>query len=207
MTALTADSLDWSKQGGLVPAIVQDADSGQVLMLGYMNEEALSKTLSSNKVHFFSRSRQRLWMKGETSGNVLRLESVEADCDRDALLVLARPLGPVCHTGQQSCFATGTSLGPAFLGQLDAIIRNRTAVPADSSYTARLLSGGIPLAARKVGEEAVEVSMAAVSEDDTAFLGEAADLQFHLMVLLHARGFGLKDLVQRLAQRNEAASG
>ncbi len=207
MTAPTLETVDWRKQGGLVPAIVQDAESGQVLMLGYMNEEAFNKTLSSGQVHFFSRSRQRLWMKGESSGNVLRVAGIEADCDNDTLLVSALAAGPVCHTGAHSCFGTQSSFGQTFLGQLDATIAQRGSDGGSTSYTAGLLSSGIAQVARKVGEEAVEVSLAALSEDDKACLGEAADLQFHLLVLLHARGLGLKDLVQRLQERSRVVCG
>ena len=192
------EQLDWSKGGGLLPAIVQDADSLRVLMLGYMDAAALQATRDSGEVTFYSRSKQRLWKKGETSGHVLTLVSIDVDCDGDTLLVLARPNGPTCHLQRPSCFpdAPGSELGT-----LAALVRRRDAARPEGSYTTRLLEAGIRRIAQKVGEEGVETALAAVAEDDDALLGEAADLAFHLLVLLRARGLGLAALEAKLASR------
>lgn len=193
------DRLDFAKQGGLLPAVVQDARSGRVLMLGYMNREALEATLRDGKVTFHSRSKGRLWRKGETSGHELELVSVEADCDADALLVQAVPQGPTCHLGRASCFAAA----PAhFLGELDALIGQRARQRPAGSYTTGLLEAGIRRIAQKLGEEGVETALAALAEDDAALLGEAADLVYHLLVLLRARGLDLVALEQTLARRH-----
>ncbi len=192
------DGLAWEKQGGLLPAIVQDADTLRVLMLGYMSREALQATLASGQVTFFSRSRQRLWMKGESSGDVLDLVRLEADCDADTLLVLARPAGPTCHLGRASCFPQAPADG---LAELDAVIAQRAQELPEGSYTTRLFEGGIRRIAQKVGEEGVETALAAVAEDDDALLGEASDLLFHLLVLLRARGLSLADALQVLEAR------
>ena len=194
-------TLDFEKQGGLVPAIVQDADTLRVLMLGYMDAAAVEATQATGRVTFFSRSRQRAWTKGETSGHWLELVSMSADCDGDALLVLARPQGPTCHTGAASCF-TG-SAGHA-LASLDALIEARERTRPEGSYTTRLFDGGVRRIAQKVGEEGVETALAAVAQDDTALLGEAADLVFHLLVLLRARGLGWKDVEGVLETRRQA---
>jgi len=196
--------VDWTKVDGLVPAIVQDADQGSVLMLGYMNRAALAQTLDSARVTFFSRSRQTLWSKGETSGNYLALVELQVDCDGDTLLVQARPAGPVCHLGSRTCF--GDDLHPAhgFLGRLDAIIAARSGTEPESSYTAGLLAGPLQRAAQKLGEEGVETALAAVTGDDGALLDEAADLLYHLQVLLRARGLALGDVAARLAERHRA---
>ncbi|GHA84022.1 histidine biosynthesis bifunctional protein HisIE [Algimonas arctica] len=195
--------LDWNKGGGLLPAIVQDADTLQVLMLGYMNEAALSKTMDTGLVTFHSRSRETLWTKGETSGNTLALVSLEADCDADAILVTARPTGPTCHEGTVSCFGDEGSSGVGFLGYLDTLIRERKAADPDSSYTAKLLQGPLVKAAQKVGEEGVEVALAAVAETDAEFKGEAADLIYHLLVLLAAKDVPLSDVVAVLQDRHK----
>ena len=192
------DGLAWEKQGGLLPAIVQDADTLRVLMLGYMSREALQATLASGQVTFFSRSRQRLWMKGESSGDVLNLVRLEADCDADTLLVQARPAGPTCHLGRASCFPQAPADG---LAELDAVIAQRAQELPEGSYTTRLFEGGIRRIAQKVGEEGVETALAAVAEDDDALLGEASDLLFHLLVLLRARGLSLADALQVLETR------
>jgi phosphoribosyl-ATP pyrophosphohydrolase/phosphoribosyl-AMP cyclohydrolase len=193
------DQLDFGKQDGLLPAVVQDARSGQVLMLGYMNREALDHTLASRSVTFFSRSRQRLWTKGESSGHVLELVRLEADCDADTLLVQALPQGPTCHLGRASCFPGAPT---QFFGELDALIAQRVAERPEGSYTTRLLEAGIRRIAQKVGEEGVETALAAVAQDDAALLGEAADLVYHALVLLHARGLGLAELQATLAVRH-----
>lgn len=200
--AFEAAGLDWDKQGGLLPAIVQDAGNRTVLMLGYMNREALERSLATRRVTFWSRSRARLWTKGEASGNVLVLESIEADCDRDALLVRARPLGPTCHLGRRSCFAGADGSGTAFLDRLDRLVEQRERERPAGSYTTRLFDAGVRRIAQKVGEEGVETSLAAVAQDDTALLGESADLLFHLAVLLRARGLSLAQAVACLEARH-----
>ncbi|MBF6023484.1 bifunctional phosphoribosyl-AMP cyclohydrolase/phosphoribosyl-ATP diphosphatase HisIE [Lysobacter niastensis] len=197
--ALDIDALAWDKQGGLIPAIVQDSRTLRVLMLGYMNRAALQATLDSGRVTFFSRSRQRLWTKGESSGNVLELVNIEADCDADTLLVRARPHGPTCHLGNASCFAQAPS---GFVAELDALIARRENERPAGSYTTTLFEGGIRRIAQKVGEEGVETALAAVSQDDAELLGEAGDLLYHLLVLLRSRGLGLHDLEALLAQRH-----
>ena len=191
-------TLAWDKQGGLLPAIVQDAATLRVLMLGYMSRESLALTLANRRVAFFSRSRQALWTKGESSGNTLELVSIEADCDRDSLLVLASPHGPTCHTGTASCFKQAPHDAVA---ALDAVVAQRQAADSDASYTRRLFDAGIARIAQKVGEEGVETALAAVTADDEALCGEAADLTYHLLVLLHARGLGWNDVRAELARR------
>jgi phosphoribosyl-ATP pyrophosphohydrolase/phosphoribosyl-AMP cyclohydrolase len=196
------DALAWGKMDGLLPAIVQDGATAQVLMLGYMNRGALAATLESGFVTFFSRSKARLWQKGETSGNRLALRSAHADCDDDALLILADPQGPTCHLGTASCFAEGGAQGAAWLGELERVVHSRAAAPPEESYTARLIASGLPRIAQKVGEEGVETALAAVTGDEAALAGEAADLLYHLIVLLHARGLSLADAVAVLRQRH-----
>lgn len=202
-------ALDWSKSRGLLPAIVQDADSGRVLMLGYMNPESLERTLKSGRVTFFSRSRQCLWTKGETSGNWLSLVSVHADCDVDSLLVLARPEGPTCHLGTESCFDTAVSADgdqaiprprAAVLAGLDRLIGQRHAERPADSYTTRLFEAGALRMAQKVGEEGVECALAAVAEGES-LEQEAADLLYHLLVLLHGTGHDLGAVMDVLEQR------
>lgn len=195
---ITIDALDWDKQNGLLPVIVQDAQTLRVLMLGYMNREALSATLQSGQVTFFSRSKQRLWKKGESSGNVLGLVSIDMDCDADTLLVQALPHGPTCHLQRASCFQTAPSDG---LAELDALIAQRERERPEGSYTSKLFASGVRRIAQKVGEEGVETALAAVAQEDEALLGEAADLLYHLTVLLRARGLGLADARRVLAQR------
>lgn len=196
--ALDIESLAWEKQSGLLPAIVQDADSRRVLMLGYMSREALVKTIESGQVTFYSRSKQRLWTKGESSGHVLTLVSLEVDCDNDTLLVQARPHGPTCHLGTVSCFPNAPG---DVLGDLDTLIAKRAVDLPVGSYTTKLFESGIKRIAQKVGEEGLETALAAVVEDDDALLGEAADLLYHLIVLLRARGLDLDAVKQTLAKR------
>ncbi|KFN46062.1 bifunctional phosphoribosyl-AMP cyclohydrolase/phosphoribosyl-ATP diphosphatase HisIE [Arenimonas metalli] len=193
--------LAWDKQGGLLPAVVQDAGNGRVLMLGYMDRAALEATLASGRVTFFSRSKQRLWMKGETSGDVLELVRLETDCDADTLLVQARPHGPTCHLGRGSCFPDAPG---SFLAELDALVQARERERPAGSYTTSLFEGGVRRVAQKVGEEGVETALAGVAQDDEPLLGEAADLVFHLTVLLRARGLGLADVERVLRQRHAA---
>ena len=190
MSTTWIDALAWEKQGGLLPAIVQDASTLGVLMLGYMDRAALLATIECVEVTFFSRSRQQLWRKGEQSGNVLRLVSIETDCDRDALLVMAEPAGPTCHLGSTSCFPNAPH---DVLATLDVRIGERERERPAGSYTTTLFEAGVRRIAQKVGEEGVETALAAVVQDDAALLGEAADLLYHLLVLLRARGLSLAD--------------
>lgn len=196
------DQIDFDKGEGLVPAIVQNTETQQVLMLGYMSRESVAKTLDSQKVTFFSRSRQTLWTKGETSGNILNLVSMTLDCDHDTLLILARPEGPTCHEGTVSCFGEEGPQGIGFLAYLDDVIKSRANASPDDSYTAKLLSGPLRRAAQKVGEEGVETALAAVAEDEEALLGESADLLYHLIVLLRAKGLSLNDAIKVLQSRH-----
>lgn len=193
------DRLSWDKQDGLLPAIVQDAATLRVLMLGYMNRQALAQTLASGHVTFYSRSRQRLWTKGETSGNVLQLLAIEADCDGDTLLVQARPQGPTCHLGRDSCFEHAPT---DFLAELDRLVARRERERPPGSYTTRLFEQGRRSIAQKVGEEGVETALAGVVQDDAALCGEVADLLYHLLVLLRARGLSLDDAVAVLKSRH-----
>lgn len=194
-----AEALAWDKQGGLLPAIVQDAHTQRVLMLGYMDRAALDATLASGRVTFFSRSRQRLWTKGETSGHALELVRLEADCDHDTLLVQARPHGPTCHLGTSSCF---TQAPAAALTELESLVQTRERERPSGSYTTTLFEAGIARIAQKVGEEGVETALAAVTADDAALTAEAADLVYHLLVLLRARGLGFADVAAVLASRS-----
>ncbi len=190
MTDECIDALAWDKQGGLLPVIVQDAGTLRVLMLGYMDRAALNATLECGDVTFFSRSREQLWRKGETSGNVLRLVSLETDCDQDTLLVLAEPAGPTCHLGRASCFPNAPH---DVLSALDGRIAQRERERPAGSYTTTLFDAGVRRIAQKVGEEGVETALAAVVQDDAALLGEASDLLYHLLVLLRSRGLSLAD--------------
>jgi phosphoribosyl-ATP pyrophosphohydrolase/phosphoribosyl-AMP cyclohydrolase len=198
---MTDLSVDWSK--GLVPAIVQDADTGLVLMLGYMNAEALAATQQSGHVTFYSRSKQRLWTKGESSGHVLQLVSLQVDCDHDTLLVLARPHGPTCHNGTATCFGEFPGPDVAFLGVLGQLVMQRQQTRPPGSYTTRLFEAGTRRIAQKVGEEGVETALAAVAQGPDELLGEAADLLFHLLVLLRDRGLGLTELAATLRARHK----
>jgi phosphoribosyl-ATP pyrophosphohydrolase/phosphoribosyl-AMP cyclohydrolase len=197
--------LDWSKGDGLLPAIVQHAITGRVLMLGYMNQDALRETLSGGRVVFFSRSRQQLWTKGETSGHFLDVVDVSTDCDADAILVLADPLGPTCHKGTESCFADAVATDGqrlAFLALLESIIAHRIADQPEGSYTARLFAEGPSRIAQKLGEEGLETALASVTRDDEGVLNECADLVFHLLVLLKSRDLRLEDVVKELKARH-----
>lgn len=201
------ETLDFAKSDGLLPAVVQHADTGAVLMVGYMNREALRETLSRRHVIFFSRSKQRLWEKGETSGHFLELDLIRTDCDRDALLVTARPLGPVCHEGTATCFGDesitkGERL--AFLSALEGVIEQRIADSPAGSYTARLFAEGPKRIAQKVGEEGIEVALAAAVETDDKVVSESADLIFHLLVLLRSRGLSFQSVVAELQSRHAA---
>ena len=191
---------DFSK--GLIPAIIQDVSTLKVLMLGYMNEDALEKTQATNQVTFFSRSKNRLWTKGETSGNFLQVHSIDLDCDADTLLIKVHPLGPACHTGTDTCFNETNQDNAAWLDHLKHVIRSRKGASADTSYTASLFQKGTHKVAQKVGEEAVELVIEALMDNDELFKGEAADLIFHLLVLLEDRGIGLEQVIELLQKRH-----
>ena len=194
--------VDFAKYSdGLVPAIVQDASTGVVLMLGFMNAAALEATKATGRVTFYSRSKERLWTKGETSGNFLDMVSINDDCDADTLLIKARPNGPVCHTGAASCFGESNAESIELLEELEAVIEDRRTNHSEESYVSKLYSKGINKIAQKVGEEAVETVIAAKDEDIHAFRNEAADLLFHFLILLHARETRLEDIVAVLRKR------
>jgi phosphoribosyl-ATP pyrophosphohydrolase/phosphoribosyl-AMP cyclohydrolase len=198
-------SLAWSKGDGLLPAVVQHARTGRVLMVAYMNAEALARTLSSGRAVFYSRSRQQLWTKGETSGHYLDVVDVSTDCDSDTLLVQAVPLGPTCHKGTESCFADAAANGVdslSFLPLLEATIASRITDKPENSYTARLLAEGPARIAQKIGEEGVETALAAVTRDDAGLLSECADLLYHVMVMLQSRNLSLGDVVKELESRH-----
>jgi len=201
---MNIDELSWKKMNGLIPAIVQDAFDGRVLMQGYMNKDALTKTLESGQVTFWSRSRQQLWTKGETSRNYLDLVDVHPDCDSDSLLIRARQDGPTCHLGLDTCFDTESRVTPelAFLADLEQVIAQRDEDRPKGSYTTDLLESGIKRIAQKVGEEGVETALAAVAGDDEEVLNESADLIYHLMVLLRSRKLELGSLVEVLKIRH-----
>lgn len=201
LSAGEIDSLDWEKMDGLLPALVQDSATGQVLMLGYMSREALAATLAKGRAVFHSRSKGRLWEKGETSGNWLTVKEVRADCDGDALLVKAEPAGPTCHLGTASCFG-GNADGAGFLGALSRTVASRAGSDPATSYTARLLAEGPAKIAQKVGEEGVELALAAVCRDREGCIEEAADLLYHVTVLMEARGFGWEDVAAVLRERH-----
>jgi phosphoribosyl-ATP pyrophosphohydrolase/phosphoribosyl-AMP cyclohydrolase len=199
------DTLDWNKGQGLLPAIVQHAVGGAVLMLGYMTREALAATQASGRVTFFSRSKQRLWTKGETSGHFLEVRAIAADCDGDALLILAEPRGPVCHRDTPTCFGTGAPQSAAepygYLGVLTQTLRQRIEARPPGSYTVKLLDEGPRRIAQKVGEEGLELALASVAQGDPEVIAEAADLVYHVMLLLEAKGLSLARVVDELAAR------
>ena len=193
--------LDFEKAQGLIPCIVQDAKTNKVLMLGYMNREALDKTLSEKRITFFSRSKQRLWTKGETSGNYMSLVDVKQDCDHDTLLCKVNPAGPACHTGADTCFDEANEFSG--LEFLENIVQERKNNPQAGSYTNQLLNAGINKVAQKVGEEAIELVIEAKDDNKELFLGEAADLMYHYIVLLAAKGLELKDVMEVLRKRHK----
>lgn len=210
MTDVKPDNLaavDFAKGGGLVPAVVQDAATLQVLMLAYMDEAALAETLQSGEATFFSRSRGGRWRKGETSGNRLKVVSVTADCDGDTLLVLAEPMGPACHLGTTSCFGAEDAPGLGRLARLEQTIAGRAGADPQASWTAKLLAQGPKRIAQKVGEEGVETALAGAAGDEEELANESADLVYHLLVLLRSRGMALKDVVKVLAARDKDAAG
>ncbi|GAB3037371.1 bifunctional phosphoribosyl-AMP cyclohydrolase/phosphoribosyl-ATP diphosphatase HisIE [Spirosoma pulveris] len=187
---------------GLIPAVIQDAETGKVLMLGYMNREAYDKTVAENIVTFFSRSKQRLWTKGETSNNFLHVREILIDCDGDTLLIKSAPAGPTCHTGADTCFDEVNKGKGQFLNYLQSIIHDRKVNPSDKSYTASLFGRGVNKIAQKVGEEAVELVIEAKDDNDDLFKGEAADLLFHFLVLLEQKNMNLDDIVAVLQSRH-----
>src|SRR5690606_321374 len=196
--------IDFSKESGLVPAIIQDASTKNVLMLGYMNEEAYKKTVESNKVTFFSRSKQRLWTKGEESGNFLNLVDIKIDCDNDTLLIKANPVGPTCHKGSDTCWDEKNETSYGFLSKLENVIADRKEnASSDKSYVSSLFKEGINKIAQKVGEEAIETVIEAKDDNDELFLNESADLLFHYLILLQAKGFKLDDIVDVLKKREK----
>lgn len=195
-------NLDFGKyHDGLIPAIVQDDRTGRVLMLGFMNADALEETIGTNRVTFYSRTRQRLWTKGETSGNFLEMISITPDCDADSILIKAKPAGPVCHTGSDTCFGEGSRAD--LISELEDVIAERIAGKNEDSYVSRLFEKGLNKIAQKVGEEAVEVVIAAKDDDLAAFKDEAADLMFHFLILLQARGLRFADVLDVLASRRK----
>lgn len=198
------EGLAWDKMDGLIPAAVQDAETGRLLMLGYMSRDALLTTLSSGFSTFYSRSKERLWTKGETSGNRLAVRAVHEDCDGDALLVLAVPEGPTCHLGTESCFGGGAA-GPAWLAKLKRIVTDRARSGDEESYTRKLIAEGPARIAQKIGEEGVEVALAAVTRDKRACAEETADLLYHLTVLMEVRGFDWSDVIAVLRRRHGEA--
>ena len=203
MPDINLDKIDWNKGQGLVPAIVQDIDSRQILMLAYMDRAALAQTISGKKVTFFSRSKNRLWTKGETSGNWLDFISGEMDCDADTLLIQARPQGPSCHTGSVTCFNDQTPSNIGFLDQLATLISKRHKTMPEGSYTTSLFAEGKALIAQKVGEEGVELALARMKDDRAEMANEAADLLFHMMVLLEDAGLSLADAINVLQKRHK----
>lgn len=196
-------TLDFAKQGGLVPVVVQDNVTLKVLMVGFMNEEAFAKTEKEGKVTFFSRTKNRLWTKGEESGNFLHVVSIKEDCDEDTLLIKVNPVGPVCHTGSDTCFDEVNTGKAPFLDYLAAIIKDRKQNPSDKSYTTSLFNKGINKIAQKVGEEAVEIVIEAKDDNKDLFLGEGADLLFHFLVLLEAKEITLDEVIGRLQERHK----
>ena len=195
-------NLDFSKnKDGLVPAIIQDNTTHKVLMLGYLNKESLSLTLNTDVVHFYSRTKQRIWKKGEESGNELKVVSLKEDCDRDTLLIKVNPVGPVCHKGDDTCFED-SNVSDDFIIKLENIILDRKNNPSDSSYISTLFRKGINKIAQKVGEEAVELVIETKGDNDDLFLNESADLLFHYLILLQQKGFKINDVINVLKNRN-----
>ncbi|OXS16804.1 bifunctional phosphoribosyl-AMP cyclohydrolase/phosphoribosyl-ATP diphosphatase [Zobellella denitrificans] len=200
---IDANQLDWDKVDGLMPAIVQDCHSGRVLMLGYMNREALEKSQATGQVTFFSRTKNRLWTKGETSGHVLQLRDLSTDCDQDTLLAMVEPIGPTCHLGNVSCFNDQQLPSLSFLAELEQVLASRKGADPATSYTASLYAKGTKRIAQKVGEEGVETALAATVHDHEELVSESADLLYHLTVLLQQEGLQLTDVVNKLKARHK----
>jgi len=205
MNNLNIDQLDWNKMNDLIPAIIQHAETGEVLMLGYMNRDALSTSLSTNEVTFYSRSKQRLWRKGETSGNTMMVKQITTDCDNDSLLIQVIPLGPACHLGYSTCFQPAIERPGVFLDELIKVIADRSTYQDPESYTSELIAAGIHRCAQKVGEEAVETVIAAVSNNTEELVTETADLLFHLLVLLQVSHVSFYDVLTCLQERRTLA--
>lgn len=200
------NKINWKKVEGLLPVIVQHAQTCEVLMLGYMDQEALGKTLAEKKVTFFSRTKQRLWTKGETSGNFLNVVDMSLDCDNDTLLILANPIGPTCHTGKESCFhqfKTQSEGEWTWFAKLEQVLAERKNADPESSYTAKLYDKGTKKIAQKVGEEGVETALAAMAKDQEEIISEAADLVYHLTVLLHNENLAWHDVIEKLKARHQ----
>ncbi len=197
-------SLNFDKMGGILPAIIQDAQTNEVLMLGFMNQEAYEKTVSEGKVTFYSRTRERLWTKGEESGNFMDVVEILEDCDADTLLIKANPHGPACHTGMRTCFGETDQDNLSFLQNLQALLQSRKEELPENSYTAKLFRQGPRKIAKKLGEEATELVIEAMDTDDECFINEAADLLFHMTILLVDRGYRLEDVAKILADRHQS---
>ncbi len=196
--------IDFAKENGLVPAIIQDATTNKVLMLGFMNDEAFQKTQKEKRVTFFSRTKNRLWTKGEESGNYLNVVSIQMDCDNDTLLIKANPVGSVCHTGADTCWKEKNNKGNLdFLTELEQTIETRKNSPTQDSYTSKLFAEGINKVAQKVGEEAIEMVIESKDNNNDLFLNESADLLFHYLILLQAKGFKLQDVIAKLEARKK----
>ena len=202
LTAENITAVDFAKGDGLVPAIVQDAFTGAVLMMGYMNEESLRRTLTTQKVTFYSRSKQRLWTKGEESGNFLELKDLLLDCDGDTILAKAQPVGPACHTGADTCFNESNKQKTGFIDYLRSVLKDRHDNPSEESYTSKLFARGINKVAQKVGEEAVELVIEAKDDNRDLFVGEASDLLYHYLVLLEAKQIPLEEIIGELESRH-----
>ena len=202
---IKAEELNFEKLGGLIPAVVVDIQSNQVLMVGFMNKEAFAKTIETKRVTFFSRSKKALWTKGETSGNILNLVDIKKDCDNDSLLILAKPTGPTCHTGDYSCFgAEKTNIN--FLNQLSGLIKERKKILPENSYTTKLFKNGANRIIQKIGEEAIETVIAAKNRDKDEIVNETADLIYHLLVMLAEQEIDLKEVVDKLIERHDDKS-
>ena len=200
---ININEIAWEKNKGLIPVIIQHAITSEVLMLCFMNQEALQQTLATHRVTFYSRSKNRLWMKGETSGNVLELINIFLDCDKDTLLIIAKPSGPVCHTGDLTCFGEKNKTDWGFIQELEKMIADRGSSTKEDSYTYQLLHAGISRIAQKIGEEGVEVALAAIEKNDEECCAEIADLFFHILVLLYARKLNISDVIDILKARRE----
>ncbi|HEC44975.1 MAG TPA: bifunctional phosphoribosyl-AMP cyclohydrolase/phosphoribosyl-ATP diphosphatase HisIE [Bacteroides sp.] len=195
-------ALNFEKLGGILPAIIQDSDTNEVLMLGFVNQESYDKTIAEGKVCFYSRTKERLWTKGEESGNFLNVVEITEDCDHDTLLIRVEPVGPVCHTGERTCFGEASGPGLSFLTKLQNLLKTRKKELPEGSYTSKLFKAGVNRIAKKLGEEAIELVIEAKDDDDSLFLNEAADLLFHMMILLVDRGYELEDVTRILEERH-----
>jgi phosphoribosyl-ATP pyrophosphohydrolase/phosphoribosyl-AMP cyclohydrolase len=196
-------NINFEKSNGLIPCVIQDNTTLQVLMLGYMNQEAVDQTIETNKVTFFSRSKNRIWVKGEESGNFLEMKSIAIDCDNDTILIKANPIGPTCHTGTKTCWNENETTSFGVISRLETVISDRINNPSEKSYVSDLVSRGINKVAQKVGEEGVEVVIEALGTDDDLFLNESADLLFHYLILLQAKGYKINDVLSVLKEREK----